>query len=308
MTSGVASRKHPEPLIEGVERACALLRAGGSVDRNKEAIDRAIEVLEAVLASAQTRQRQEDPERAKEIGKDELATVQLELRRRDDFLAVVAHELRNPIASLAFAADLLLTEATQNRLPSGNALLRRFEILHRQIGRLMNDLNRLLDFTRIRSGWLELRREEVDLAEVVREVLNEMKPQLDRNRCELRISCPESVRGLWDSMRVRQIIGNLISNAAKFGAGGPVEIVVAGEEKTARLSVRDHGPGIAEQERERIFERFEQAAGRGRHTGFGVGLWVVKRIVDALGGRIVLESKVGQGATFTVTLPRSENG
>jgi signal transduction histidine kinase len=83
---------------------------------------------------------------------------------------------------------------------------------------------------------------------------------------------------------------------------------VAGEEKTARLSVRDHGPGIAEQERERIFERFAQAAGRGRQTGFGVGLWVVKRIVDALGGRIVLESKVGQGATFTVTLPRSENG
>jgi signal transduction histidine kinase len=237
-----------------------------------------------------------------------LACAKEELRRRDDFLAVVAHELRNPLTPIAFSVDLLVTEATQGRLPTGDILLRRLKILQRQVARLTTDLNRLLDFSRIRSGRVELHLEDVDLAEVVREVLQEMKPQFDMSRCGLRFSCAGPQRGRWDPMRLRQIVWNLISNAVKFGAGAPVEVTVFGDDRKARLSVSDNGPGIAAHERERVFMRFERAGAREPHHGFGVGLWVVRQIVHALGGDVHLDSEVGRGATFTVTLPRNDHG
>jgi len=238
----------------------------------------------------------------------ELARAKEELRRRDDFLAVVTHELRNPLTPLAFSIDLLLTEATQGRVPTGEVLLRRLKVLQRQIGRLTTDLNRLLDFSRIRSGRLELRPEDVDLAEVVGEVLQEMQPQFDISRCELRLNCVGPQRGRWDSMRLRQIVWNLVSNAIKFGAGAPIEVTVLDDEQKVRLIVSDKGPGIAEHERERVFNRFERAGAGEPHVGFGVGLWLVKQIVHALGGDVHLDSEVGRGATFTVILPRNVHG
>jgi signal transduction histidine kinase len=237
-----------------------------------------------------------------------LASAKEELRQRDNFLAVVAHELRNPVAPLAFSIDLLLKEAMNGRLPAGDVLLRRLKLLHRQIGRLTTDLNRLLDFSRIRSGRLELRPEDVDFSEIVGEVLEEMKPQFESSRCELHLSCAGPQQGRWDPMRLRQIVWNLISNATKFGAGAPIEVALVGSEHDVRLSVRDGGPGIAEHERERVFYRFERAGTGNPHVGFGVGLWLVKQIVDALGGDVRLESEVGAGATFTITLPRYHHG
>ena len=237
-----------------------------------------------------------------------LARAKEELRQRDDFLAVVTHELRNPLTPLAFSIDLLVTEATQGRLPAGDVLLRRLQILRRQIKRLTTDLNRLLDFSRIRSGRLELRQEDVDLAEVVSEVLQEMEPAFDVSRCELRLCCAKPERGRWDPMRLRQIVWNLISNAIKFGAGAPIEVTVMGDEHKVRFSVRDGGPGIPAHEHERVFKRFERAGTGEPHLGFGVGLWLVEQIVHALGGEVHLESDVGRGATFTVTLPRNDHG
>jgi signal transduction histidine kinase len=146
------------------------------------------------------------------------------------------------------------------------------------------------------------------LAEVVNEVLDEMKPQFDTARCELRVSCAGPTKGYWDSMRLRQIVWNVISNAAKFGAGAPVDVAVERDSREVRLSVRDRGPGIPSHERERVFKRFERAASDPRQSGFGVGLWLVQQIVDALGGTVRLESEEGQGATFTVTLPRGDHG
>jgi signal transduction histidine kinase len=109
-------------------------------------------------------------------------------------------------------------------------------------------------------------------------------------------------------MRLRQIVWNLISNATKFGAGAPVEVAVSGDERSALLSIRDDGPGIAEEERMRVFERFERANAGRLQTGFGIGLWLVERIVAALGGKIGLASEPGQGARFIVTLPRNQHG
>ena len=297
-------------LRDAVGRACALLKATEAIGRKEETIAHAIDILQRGLELDQRTDlgAVEEHERPRDRLEQELADARVELRQRDDFLAVVAHELRNPITPLSFAVELLLTEVEQGRLPSNDVLLRRLRIVQRQIRRLMNDLNRLLDLTRIRSGRLDLHLEEVDLAQIVAEVLSEMKPQFDRHQCELRLSSPGPQKGCWDSMRLRQIVWNLVSNATKFGAGAPIEVVVSGDERSARLSVRDYGPGIAEEERMRVFERFERANAGRLQTGFGIGLWLVERIVAALDGKIGLESEPGQGARFIVTLPRKQHG
>jgi signal transduction histidine kinase len=110
--------------------------------------------------------------------------------------------------------------------------------------------------------------------------------------------------GGWDRLRLEQITTNLLSNAIKYGPGKPIEITLAGDEQRATLRVRDQGIGIAAEDHGRIFERFERAVSPRRYGGFGLGLWIVRRVADALGGTIDVESRPGAGATFTVTLPR----
>jgi signal transduction histidine kinase len=110
--------------------------------------------------------------------------------------------------------------------------------------------------------------------------------------------------GRWDSLRLEQVVTNLLTNALKYGAGRPIEVTVEGDDTHARLSVRDQGIGIAEEDAGRIFERFERAVSVQHYGGFGIGLWIVREIIQALGGTIEVRSTVGQGATFTVILPR----
>jgi two-component system, OmpR family, sensor kinase len=223
----------------------------------------------------------------------------------ESFLAVVAHELRNPIAPVVLGIEALIEETKSGTQLDRARLLRRLEMIDRQLGRLRSELDRLLDFSRIRSGRLELQLEELDIAEVVSDVLREMRGQIDAAGCELRMSL-ESQRGRWDRMRLMQVIRNLISNATKYAAGAPVEVRIHGTREGVELVVADQGPGIPEHERETVFRRFERASKK--RTGFGLGLWLVQHIVEAMGGRIVLDSTVGVGSVFRITLPRITHG
>jgi signal transduction histidine kinase len=307
MTTSVATVQRQE-LIDAIDAASAILAAAEAKEDPARAVDEAIRVLTVAAygeESAGASRAAVHCENARL--REQLAEAQKQLRQREDFLAVVAHELRNPLAPLSFAVGLLLTEAAQGRLPAGEVLLRRLKLVDKQVGRLAADLNRLLDFSRIRSGRLDLTREEVDLAQIVEDVLEEMKPQFDTSRCEIRLSCAGPQKGCWDAMRLRQVVWNLLSNAAKFGAGAPIDVAVAGDEGEVYLTIHDHGSGISEHERERVFKRFERAGSGQRHSGFGIGLWLVKQIVDALGGEIKVDSAPGQGSTFMVALPRNQD-
>ena len=141
------------------------------------------------------------------------------------------------------------------------------------------------------------------LSGLVRDTARGYAPLAARAGCALRLEVEDGVAATLDRLAVEQVLDNLLSNALKFGAGEPIDVGLAADAREAAITVRDRGAGISEADRARVFGRFEQAVGQRRHGGFGIGLWLVRRLVDAMGGSVSVESRPGQGATFVVRLP-----
>jgi signal transduction histidine kinase len=181
---------------------------------------------------------------------------------------------------------------------------RKLDKLNGQVDRIASLLNELMDVSRIQAGNINLQLENVDIAELVRDISYRHGELLASNGCELRLDARGPVTGRWDALRLEQVVSNLLSNAAKYGGGHPVEIRLLTEDDLAILTVRDHGVGIASNHLDKIFERFERVGDKSAFAGTGLGLWIVKRFVTAMGGTIAVESTPGEGATFTVKLPR----
>jgi signal transduction histidine kinase len=180
---------------------------------------------------------------------------------------------------------------------------RQLAILKRQVDRLTALVVEMLDVSRITGGRLRLNLGPVDLSEVVREVLDRFDLEIQRRHVTLKVNASDPAPGIWDAARIDQVITNLISNALKYGAGRPIEVSVRIEASQAVVVVRDHGIGIPEDERSRIFGLFALPVAT-HHAGLGLGLWIAQQIVQASGGRIKVDSRPGQGSTFTVELPR----
>ncbi|XXX73144.1 AAA family ATPase [Sorangium sp. So ce134] len=233
------------------------------------------------------------------------AEAQQAIERRDEFLLVASHELKTPLTSLKMQAHLLdrLLRRYQRAELAPERLDAALQVLNRQIARLGHLVNELLDVTRLSAGRLTLARSPVDLAALALEVVERMSQQLADARCGIRLELDEPVVGRWDPSRMEQVLINLLSNAMKYGAGGPIHVVVRGQPDRALLLVRDHGMGIAEADQARIFERFERAVSVRNFGGLGLGLYIVRWIVTSHGGTVRVESKPGAGATFIVELP-----
>jgi PAS domain S-box-containing protein len=223
---------------------------------------------------------------------------------RDEFLSVASHELRTPVTSLQLAVQSALSVGLSQDAPQG-FLRQALESAERQTRRLGRLVDALLDVSRIEAGRLELNREPTDLAQLAREVVRGLGEDLRRAGCEVVLDVPAQLVGCWDRARLEQVLTNLLSNAFKYGVGQPIDVLVAGGEGWARLTVRDRGIGVPEGERGRIFERFERAVSARHYGGLGLGLYIVRRIVDAHGGRALVTSPEGGGAAFTVELPLS---
>jgi signal transduction histidine kinase len=225
---------------------------------------------------------------------------------RDALISIASHELRTPLAALQLHLDLmtraLLRQPEEESAP--DRIMAKLGTFERQIGRLSKLIDHLLDVSRITAGRLELALEEIDLAAVVRDVADRFDDVLQRADCAVTVRAPDPVVGCWDKLRVEQIVTNLLSNAAKYGSGRPIEIEVGGDDETARLVVRDHGIGIPAEAQARIFERFERLLTGREAPGFGLGLWIVRQVVEGMHGQIRVTSEVGAGATFMVDLPR----
>jgi signal transduction histidine kinase len=221
------------------------------------------------------------------------------VRYRDEFLSIASHELNTPLTPLRLQLESALRGVAEERLRG------KLTLSVKQVDRISKLVGELLDVSRITSGKLHLREESVDLAELLREVTDAHQGELARAGCELRVVMGGPVTGTWDRLRLSQVVANLLSNAAKYGAGQPVDVALSSPaEETAILTVADRGIGIAAKDHERIFERFERAASARNYGGFGLGLFIAKQIVEASGGQVRANLREGGGTVFTVTLPR----
>jgi PAS domain S-box-containing protein len=247
---------------------------------------------------------------AEEVGKEraKASEAQHAVRMRDEFISIAAHELRTPLTAL----QLKLQGAAQglkraSAAPGGikdSKLTERLEGAVRQVDRLIDLVERLLDVSRIVAGKLLMQLEETDLTEVVRHVVEDFHEPALQGGSEVRFEAAGAALGLWDKARIEQVAINLISNAIKYGGGKPIEVKVESTDTGARLVVADKGIGIAADDLHRIFVRFERAVSVRHYAGLGLGLYVTRSIVEAHGGSIDVSSAAGQGSTFVVELPR----
>ncbi|HZI16650.1 MAG TPA: HAMP domain-containing sensor histidine kinase, partial [Myxococcus sp.] len=176
----------------------------------------------------------------------------------------------------------------------------------RQVQRLAALVDNLLDVSRLSLGRLSLEPTEVDLGQAVRDAVERMEEVFSQAGCTVRVDVPGPLTGRWDSLRLDQVLVNLLTNAAKYGAGRPVAVEARAEgDEAVRLWVRDEGIGIDEKDLPRLFGRFERAVSDRHYGGLGLGLFISRQIVDAMGGSIEVESRPGVGSTFTVRLPRA---
>jgi len=227
------------------------------------------------------------------------------LRSRDDFLALLAHELRNPLTPLTMQlASLRAAAATSSAPLDARWVDGQVAIAERGAGRLRQLVEDLLDVSRATVGGFQLERVELDLVELVRRVVRRSREELERARCRVTIDGDREVVGSWDRLALDRVVAQLLSNAMKYGAGRPIEITISGEGDDAELDVRDHGIGIAAERRGGLFERFARFAPLQHYGGLGVGLWLVRRVVEAHGGSIEALDPPGEGARFTIRLPR----
>jgi len=165
-------------------------------------------------------------------------------------------------------------------------------------------ISRMMTVSIIAAGQIKLSPQPMDLSALVEAVVADMAEAAQQANCELSFRSPGAVWGQWSSERIEEVIRNLLQNALKFARGKPVEVEVGGDAVRAWVSVKDHGIGIAEADQERIFGRFQRAVDSRNYGGFGLGLWISKEIVNACGGEISVSSQPGEGATFTILLPR----
>jgi two-component system OmpR family sensor kinase len=223
---------------------------------------------------------------------------------RDIFIAVAAHELRNPMTPIVGQIDLLLAALQAGRYSSAQ-VEHRVRRIRRAMDHFIKRAGTLLDVSRITSGRLRLALAPCDLSDLVRETVETFAETARYSGCSIGIEVPESLPGAWDRLALEQILDNLISNAIKYAPSGPVTVSVEDLGSLIRLRVRDHGPGISAGDRARIFERFERAVGASeRRSGFGVGLWVVGQLVSAMEGTIMVDDAQGGGSVFSVIVPR----
>ncbi len=234
---------------------------------------------------------------------DELSDLH---RRKDEFLAMLSHELRNPLASMINAVELLRLQ----KLSENGIQQRSRTILERQLGDLKHSVDDLLEVSRITTGRIRLRQELVPFADIVEGALQTVRPIMENRRHQFIVNVPiEPVWLIADPARLGQVLVNLLTNAAKYtDEGGRVWLEVRREKETCVVSVRDTGIGIAAELLPRIFDLFTQAERLTDRSqgGLGIGLCLVQRLVELHGGTVEARSVVGEGSEFIVRVPASK--
>jgi len=222
------------------------------------------------------------------------------VRMRDEFLAIASHELRTPLSTLVLRLGLLERHAISGDLPQVRASVDRAKDQTERMRRLVD---RLLDVSQLASGRLEMELAPRDLGEVVKEVVERFSEDASNARCELRLKIIEGVNLPLDRFRLDEAIGNVISNAIKYGAGKPIEVELRTDDSKATLVVQDRGIGIPVEDLSRIFGRFERTTISRNYGGLGLGLYIANQVIEQHDGSIRAESRSGGGARIVIDLP-----
>ena len=226
------------------------------------------------------------------------------VRMRDEFLAIASHELRTPLSTLVLRLGLLERHADAGDLGQVQASVSRAKDQTERMRRLVD---RLLDVSQLASGRLKLDLAPSDLGSLVKEAAGRFSEDAANAGCELRLQVPDRVYTQVDGFRLDEAIGNVISNAIKYGAGKPVDLELKANDRKATLVVQDRGIGIPVEDLSRIFGRFERTTISHNYGGLGLGLYIAKQVIEQHDGSIRAESRSGGGARIVIELPIVKN-
>jgi PAS domain S-box-containing protein len=247
-----------------------------------------------------TRELQEALEQLAEKGRE----LEVASKHKSDFLANMSHELRTPLNAIVGFSQVLREKLFG---PVNEKQEEYLDDILSSANHLLSLINDILDLSKVEAGHVELEVAEFSLKEALERGIVMVREKATTNGVRLELELDPSVDAVWgDERRVRQVVFNLLSNAVKFTpSGGRICVSAAREDGELRIAVTDTGPGIAPEDRERIFEEFQQARSGGddQAEGTGLGLALSRRIVELHGGRMWVESDLGQGSTFAFTLP-----
>jgi PAS domain S-box-containing protein len=222
------------------------------------------------------------------------------IRCRDQFLSIASHELKTPLTSIQLRLQSILRAARRGL--EENPVIPMVEDAERQGWRLARLINELLDVARITSGKFRLEREDMDLSAAVQAVLERFQEELHQKKYSVTFH-PSPSPGNWDRLRLEQAITNLLSNAIKYGEGKPIEVSIHSADESVSLEVKDGGMGMQPELLRRLFHPFERGQPTNHYGGLGLGLYIVRQIVEAHGGSIGVQSEPGRGSRFTMKLP-----
>jgi len=257
---------------------------------------------EQVIALEQSRREQEALLQQLQVTRGELEQA---VRMRDDFMSIVAHEVRTPLNGLILETQLRKMHLARDNaaaftLDKVRAMVERDE---RQIKSLIRLIEDMLDVSRIRTGKLSIRPSRMNLTALVENLVRNFQPQIAVAECSLICTADPAVEGFWDEFRIEQVVSNLLTNALRYGGKGPIEVRVYQTPEHACVEVQDHGIGISEENQRRIFQQFERVSSKAVTAGLGLGLFISEQIVTAHGGTITVNSRLNEGALFRVSLP-----
>ncbi|MBI1861861.1 MAG: HAMP domain-containing histidine kinase [Deltaproteobacteria bacterium] len=262
-----------------------------SLREMKEIADRRAD-LEAVA-----QERAENIVRLKETQ----SQLQHSLEIRDSFLSLCGRELKSPLTTLKLFAEL--AQRTIEKSPSIDKAKQFIEQSQIHITRLHQLVDVILEVTRIRAGLLTLMREKCELNDLIQNTVLRYRHIALNSGCSIAIESTEIIHGWCDRARLDQVVGHLLSNAIKYGAFHPITISLSAEGVSAKIAIRDQGMGISNELRPRLFDGYGDLNRSTVATGFGLGLYVSKQIVEKHGGTLTVESELGKGSVFVVQLP-----
>lgn len=288
-------------VITAIRDESGVLLGFGKVTRDLSERKIAEDKLRDAYASLELRVQERTAELSKARDEAERA-----VKMRDEFLSIASHELKTPLTSLQLQTEIrrMNLEAGRTEAFAPAQMAKLIASDERQVTRLIQLVEDMLDVSRLAMGKLSLSKELFDLNALTHEVVERFAPQLHSKGIHVDIHEAPTAQGRWDRFRIDQVLTNLVSNAIKYGGEKSIRIDLSATDVEARVVVRDEGIGIAQADQARIFDQFERTNELKGIGGLGLGLYIARQIVDEHGGRLRVESQLGKGSSFIVDLPK----